>query len=259
VADLVTVPADDGEAVHREPSLAKTVDVFLLAARPTSSERGAPRLGRPLEGDGVFLIGLALEVDKGPVDGDFLLLGYEVSVELLTAECLLEVLEGEGTDSFGVGEESLLILARNIAITCEETHLSDDKTLLRLVRSDESPPCLIRRQVASDAVGGEETVGLAAGSNVALSLADATDLRTLFGAVGLAVTRLAAATALAGELALDPLVGTIRGVVARLIAVVAKSGVSTSLVWLRAVTGEVSFGTTARYVRTQQSLQGIAE
>jgi hypothetical protein len=244
VADLVTVPADDGEAVHREPSLAKTVDVFLLAARPTSSERGAPRLGRPLEGDGVFLIGLALEVDKGPVDGDFLLLGYEVSVELLTAECLLEVLEGEGTDSFGVGEESLLILARNIAITCEETHLSDDKTLLRLVRSDESPPCLIRRQ---------------AGSNVALSLADATDLRTLFGAVGLAVTRLAAATALAGELALDPLVGTIRGVVARLIAVVAKSGVSTSLVWLRAVTGEVSFGTTARYVKTQQSLQGIAE
>ena len=56
---------------------------------------------------------------------------------------------------------------------------------------------------------------------MALGLADTTGLRSLVGAVGLAMARLATGTALAGELALNPLVGTVGGVVAGFVAVVA--------------------------------------
>jgi hypothetical protein len=107
VADFVAVSADSDEAVHGESSLTKTVDVLLGTARPASGEGGTSRLGRPLEGDGVLLIRLALKIDEGPVDGNLLLLSDEVSVEFLTAEGLLEILEGDSTDGLGVGEESL--------------------------------------------------------------------------------------------------------------------------------------------------------
>jgi hypothetical protein len=127
----------------------------------------------------------------------------------------------------------------------EVTHLPDGKHLFLLVRSLQKLPGLLGRRVTVDAVQGEEAVGLAVGSDMALGLADTTDLRSLVGAVGLAVTGLAAATALARELALDTLVGAVGSVVARFVAVVAKSRVGVLVPRLGAVTGEVSIGATA--------------
>jgi hypothetical protein len=119
------------------------------------------------------------------------------------------------------------------------THLPDGECLLLLVRSLQKLPGLLGRRVAVDAVQGEEAVGLAVGSDMALGLADTTDLRSLVRAVSLAVTGLATATALARELAL---VGAVGSVVTRLVAVVAKSRVEVLVPRLRAVTGEVSIG-----------------
>jgi hypothetical protein len=107
VAYLVAVAADDDEAVHRKASLTETVDVLLWTRRPTSGEDGTPRFSRPLDGDGVLLVCLALQVDQGPVDSDFLLLSDQVSVELLAAESLLQVLESRGANRLGVGEKGL--------------------------------------------------------------------------------------------------------------------------------------------------------
>lgn len=77
-------------------------------------------------------------------------------------------------------------------------------------------------------------------------LANTTDLRSLVGAVGLAVARLATATALAGELALHPLVRAVRGVVAGFIAVVAQAGVEALLLGLGAVASEMALGVAAK-------------
>ena len=107
MADLIAVLADDDEAVHREASLTESVDVLLRSLRPALSEDGTPRLGGPLDGYGVLLVGLALQIDQGPVDGNLLLLGDQVSVELFTAEGLLEVLQGSVTNRLGIGEERL--------------------------------------------------------------------------------------------------------------------------------------------------------
>ena len=107
VARLFAVAADGDEAVHREAGLAKTVDVVLGGGRPSLGEDGALRLVGPLDGDSVLLVRLALEVDKGPVDSDVLLPGDQVSVELVAAESLLDVLEGGSTNGLGVDEESL--------------------------------------------------------------------------------------------------------------------------------------------------------
>lgn len=109
VADLIAVLADDDEAVHGEASLTETVNVLLRALGPAFSELGTPRLGGPLDGYGVLLVGLALQIDQGPVDGDLLLLSDQVSVELLTAEGLLEVLQCSVANRFGIGEERLRI------------------------------------------------------------------------------------------------------------------------------------------------------
>lgn len=109
VADFVAIAADDDEAVHRKAGLAKTVDVYLWALRPANGEGSAPGLGRPLEGDGVLLVRLALKVNQSPVDSDFLLLSDKVGVEVLTTEGLLDILERDGAFSLGVGEESLLM------------------------------------------------------------------------------------------------------------------------------------------------------
>jgi hypothetical protein len=125
------------------------------------------------------------------------------------------------------------------------THLPDGECLLLLVRSLQKLPGFLGRRVTVDAVQGEEAIGLAVGSDMALGLADTTDLRSLVGAVGLAVTGLAAATALARELALDTLVGAVGSVVARLVAVVAKSRVGVLVPRLGAVTGEVSIAAAA--------------
>jgi hypothetical protein len=107
VSNFVTVPADSDEAIHRKASLTEAVDVLFRAARPASGEGGTSRLGRPLDGDGVLLIRLTLEIDEGPVDCDLLLLSDEVSVEFLTAEGLLEILQRDSADGLGIGEESL--------------------------------------------------------------------------------------------------------------------------------------------------------
>ena len=109
VANLFAVLADDDEAVHGEASLTETVDVVFGRGGPSLGEDGTLGLGRPLDGHGVLLVGLALKVDKGPVDGDMLLLGDEVGVEVVSTESLLEVLEGGGADGLGVVEESLRI------------------------------------------------------------------------------------------------------------------------------------------------------
>jgi hypothetical protein len=118
-------------------------------------------------------------------------------------------------------------------------HLLDGKGLLVLIRSLESLPGIFRGDVAHNAVQGEETVGIAIGSDVALGLANAADVRGVVRAVGLAVTGLATATTLAGELALDTLVGAVRGVVAGLVAVIAQPGVVALGPGLGAVAGEV--------------------
>jgi hypothetical protein len=61
----------------------------------------------------------------------------------------------------------------------EVTHLPDGECLLLLVRSLQKLPSLLGRYVTGDVVQSEETVGLAVGSDVALGLADTTDLRSL--------------------------------------------------------------------------------
>ena len=124
-------------------------------------------------------------------------------------------------------------------------HLLDGKGLLVLVGSLESLPGIFRRDVAHNAVQGEETVGIAISSDVALGLADTTDVRGLIRTIGLAVTGLATAMALAGKLALDTLVGAVRSVMARLVAIVAQSGVVALGPGLGAVAGEVVQGVAA--------------
>lgn len=125
------------------------------------------------------------------------------------------------------------------------TCLLDGQSLLLFVRSLECLPGFLTRDIAGDTVQCEKTIGLAVGSNMTLGLADAADLRSLAGAVGLAVTCLATGTALASELTLNPLVGAVRGVVTGLVAVVAKTGVSALVLGLRAVASEVTLGTAA--------------
>lgn len=131
-------------------------------------------------------------------------------------------------------------------------YLLDSKGLLLLVGSLQSLPSVFRGDVAHDTVQGEETVGLAISSDVALGLADATGLGSLVRAVGLAVTSLAAATALASELALDSLVRAVGGVVAGLVAVVTQSGVEALLLLLGAVASEVAVGAAARKKRVSR-------
>ena len=109
VADLVAVLAHDDEAIHREASVTETVDVLLRTLGPAFGELGTPRLGGPLDRDGVLLIGLALQVDESPVDGNLLLLSDQVSVEVLAAEGLLEILKGGVANRLGIGEERLEI------------------------------------------------------------------------------------------------------------------------------------------------------
>ena len=109
MANLLAVLADDNEAVHREASLTKAVDVLLRTLGPALSEDSTPRLGGPLDGDGVLLVGDALQVDESPVDGDLLLLGDQVCVELLATEGLLEILKGSVANRLGIGEERLHI------------------------------------------------------------------------------------------------------------------------------------------------------
>jgi hypothetical protein len=119
VANLVAVLADDDEAIHGEASLTETVDVLLRSLGPALSEDGTPRLSGPLDADGVLLIGLALKVDESPVDGNLLLLGDQVGVELLAAKCLLEVLEGSVANRLGIGEECLKVSI----LVCGSWHL----------------------------------------------------------------------------------------------------------------------------------------
>lgn len=109
VANLVAVLADDDEAVHREASLTESVDVLLRSLRPALGEDGTPRLGGPLDADGVLLVGLALEVDESPVDSNLLLLSDQVGVELLAAEGLLQILKGSVANRLGIGEECLKV------------------------------------------------------------------------------------------------------------------------------------------------------
>jgi hypothetical protein len=109
VTRLLAVAADGDEAVHGETSLTKTVDVVFGGGRPSLGEDGALGLGGPLDGHRVLLVGLSLKVDESPVDGDVLLPGDEVGVEVVSTESLLEVLQGSGADGLGVDEEGLLM------------------------------------------------------------------------------------------------------------------------------------------------------
>jgi hypothetical protein len=130
----------------------------------------------------------------------------------------------------------------------EVTHLSDGECLLLFVRSLQKLPGLLGRHVTLDVVQGEKTIGLAVGGSMALGLAEATELRFLVRAVGLAVTGLATATALARELALDTFVGAVGSVVARLVAVVAESRARALIPRLRAVTREMPIAAAASIV-----------
>ena len=124
-------------------------------------------------------------------------------------------------------------------------YLLDGEGLLLLVGSLECLPGIFGRNVAHDAVEGEETVGLAISSDMALGLADAAGLGSLVRAVSLAVARFATAATLAGELALNSLVRAVGGVVAGLVAVVAQSRVKALLLLLGTVASEVAVGATA--------------
>lgn len=141
----------------------------------------------------------------------------------------------------------MLLLACRIA-----THLLDGDSLLLLVSGLESLPGIFGRDVAYDTVQGEETVGVAVSSDVALGLADTTGLRRLVGAVSLTMARLATATTLAGELALDSLVRAVGSVVTGLVAVVAHSGVEALLFGLGAVASEVALGVAAKKARVSR-------
>jgi hypothetical protein len=128
------------------------------------------------------------------------------------------------------------------------THLLDLESVLLLVGSLERLPGLIGRDVTDDAVHGEQAVLLALGGNMARLLADAANLGLLLGTVSLAVASLATATALSAELALDGRVRAVGLVVARLVAVVAETGVGATAALLRllgAVAREVGLGTAA--------------
>lgn len=132
------------------------------------------------------------------------------------------------------------------------THLLDGDGFLLLVSGLESLPSIFGRDVAYNTIEGEEAVGIAVSSDVALSLADTAGLRSLVRAVSLAVARLATAAALASELALNPLIQTVRGVVARFVAVVAEAGVETLLLRLGAVASEVALGVAAKKKRVSR-------
>lgn len=107
MADLSAVGADGDEAVHREAGLCETLQVLFRRRRPALCELGTPRLRGPLDGDGELLVRDALEVDEGPVDGDLLLLGDQVSVEALGTEGRLKILEGGTANRLGVHEYGL--------------------------------------------------------------------------------------------------------------------------------------------------------
>lgn len=130
----------------------------------------------------------------------------------------------------------------------ELAYLLDLQSVFLLVGNLEELPGLVGRDVTNDTVHGEQAVGLALGGNVAGFLADAADLGLLLGAVSLAVTSLATATALSAELALDGRVRAVGLVVAGLVAVVAETGVAAAAVLLGllgAVAGEVALGSAA--------------
>lgn len=125
-----------------------------------------------------------------------------------------------------------------------KANLLDHDGNLLLVGDLELLPSVLRRSlVIADAAEVEETVGIALGSDVTLLPAGTAGLRALLGAVGPAVANLAAATALAGELALDGRVRAVGLVVTWLVAVVAEAGVL--LLGLRAVAREVTLGAAA--------------
>jgi hypothetical protein len=119
VANSVAVLADDDEAVHREASLTESFDVLLRSLRPAPGEDSTLRLCGPLDADGVLLVGLALQIDQGPVDGNLLLLGDQMCVEFLAAEGLLKILEGSVANRLGIGEECLGVSM----LVCESYHL----------------------------------------------------------------------------------------------------------------------------------------
>lgn len=125
-----------------------------------------------------------------------------------------------------------------------KANLLDHDGNLLLVGDLELLPSVLRRSlVIADAAEVEETVGIALGSDVTLLLAGTAGLMALLGAVGPAVANLAAATALAGEFALDGRVRAVGLVVTWLVAVVAEAGVL--LFGLRAVAREVTLGAAA--------------
>jgi hypothetical protein len=127
-------------------------------------------------------------------------------------------------------------------------HLLDLQGVLLLISGLESLPSLIGRNVTDDTVHGEQAVLLALGGKMTRLLADTAHLGLLLGAVGLAVTSLATATALTAELALDGRVGAVRLVVTGLVAVVAEAGVGATTALLRllgAVARKVALGTAA--------------
>jgi len=141
----------------------------------------------------------------------------------------------------------MFLLACRIA-----THLLDGDSLLLLVGGLESLPSFFRRDVSHNTVKGEQAVGVAVSSDVALGLADTTGLRSLVRAVSLAMSRLATTTTLAGKLALDSLIRAVGSVVTRLVAVVAQSGVEALRLGFGAVASEVAVGVAAKKNRVSR-------
>lgn len=129
------------------------------------------------------------------------------------------------------------------------TYLPDGEGLLVLVGSLEGLPSIFRRSIAYNTVQGEEAIDVAISSDVNLGLADTAGLGSLVGAISLAVARLATATALASEFALNPLVRAVGSVVTGFVTVVAETRVEALLLLLGTVASEVTVGAAARKSR----------
>lgn len=105
--NLVAVATLLHHAVHHEASLRQTGEVLLRGRRPAFSELGTTRLGAELYADDEALVNLSLEIDDGVRVGDLLLLGDEMRVHAVTAEGILQDVEGQFRIGGSVGDDGL--------------------------------------------------------------------------------------------------------------------------------------------------------
>ena len=190
VSELTTVAAERNTAVLDVAARSKALDVLGWVLGPTLSHLRTTRLGGELDGEDVFAVRVADEVNDGHVGGDLLLLGDEKDAETVLTESLLD------------GRKAELIHGGTSVGTEADT---EGVEVLLLGGVDEGSPSSLRLHLG-DASPVDGATRLALDSAVALlvtELAGAVEgtLNALVGAIGLVVTDLTAVEALAGETA----------------------------------------------------------